>query len=181
MVIAVFMEGFSGAKLYYISCNIEIDVGVLHVYSWTLGGIPDLRGVVCTTGEEIFLKPGVGVPGDGRRIGIVEPMICHGVRGKTGGMGKDHPDRNRVIGKIWIPEGKRKVDVNIVIELKKSLFVELHESSAGDSLGDRGDDVDGLGGRWFVCLKVREAVCFLPDDGGIMDETSGHAWIVADS
>ena len=95
-------------------------------------------------------------------------------------MGKDHPDCDRVVRKIRVSEVKREVHVNIVIELKESLVIELHKRGAGDGFGDGGDDVDGLVGRWFVCFDVREAISFLPDDGGIVDETSGHAWIMTD-
>ena len=95
-------------------------------------------------------------------------------------MGKDHADRDRIIWIGWISEGKRKIEVDIVIELEESLVIELHEGGAGDGLGNRGDDVDGLGGRWFLFFQVRIAVRILPKHGCIMDEAGGHPWVVTD-
>lgn len=145
-----------------------------------MGGIPYLGRVVCTLGEKIFLKPGAGVPGYGRWIGIVEPMIRQGVRDEARGMRKNHPDRDRVIRIIRVSESKGEIQVDVVIQVKQSLFIELHEGGASDGLGDGGDDVDGLGSRWFVCFDVGESVSFLPDDRGIVDDAGGHAWVMAD-
>lgn len=154
MVVAVLVEGLSGEELNQICCDIEVDVGVLHVCSWAMGSIPYLRGVVCTIREKILLQPGAGVPGDGWWTGEVEPMIGEGVCGEAGGMGKDHTDGDGVIGIIRVPQRKWKIHIDVIIELKESLVVELHKRGAGDGLGDGGNDVDGLGGRWFVCFEV---------------------------
>jgi hypothetical protein len=37
--------------------------------------IPNFRGIEGTAREKVFLKPGIGVPGNRRRMGIIEPMI----------------------------------------------------------------------------------------------------------
>jgi len=95
-------------------------------------------------------------------------------------MGEDHPDRDRVIRIIRVSESKGEIQVDVVIQVKQSLFIELHEGGAGDGLCDGGDDVDGLGGRWFVCFDVGESVSFFPDERGIVDDAGGHAWVMAD-
>ncbi len=79
-------------------------------------------------------------------------------------MGKEHADRDRIIWIGWVSEGKRKIEVDVVIKLEEPLVIELHKSSAGDGLSYRGDDIDGLGGRWCMFFSVCIAVGALPKD-----------------
>ena len=55
MVVAVFMEGLPGEELNEVGCDVEVDVGVLHVCSRMVDGVPDFRGKIHTTGKEIVL------------------------------------------------------------------------------------------------------------------------------
>jgi len=75
VVVAVLMEVLSGEELNQIGGDVEIDVGVLHICSWSMGRIPDFRGIIGTPQEEVFLEPGTWIPGDGWWAGEVEPMI----------------------------------------------------------------------------------------------------------
>jgi len=75
VVVAVLMEGLSGEELYQVRCDVEVDVGVLHICPWLMGRIPDFWGVIGTPREEVFLEPGSRIPGDGWWAGEVEPMI----------------------------------------------------------------------------------------------------------
>jgi len=180
MVVAVIMEGLSREELYQIGCNVEVDVRVLHVRPWRMDGIPDLLGIESPTGEKVFLEPGVRIKGNWRWTGEVEPMIGERVSGKAGGVGEDHADCDWVARKIRVPQSKRQIKVDVVIQLKEPLLMELHECGAGDCLGDGCDDIDGLGGRWNMCIDVSIAVCVLPEDCCIVDDTGRHTWVVAD-
>jgi hypothetical protein len=83
MVVTIFMEGLSREKLYEVGCDVEVDVGVLHVSSRGMNRVPYVWVVVRSIWEEIFLKPGVGVPGDWWCTGVVEPVVREGVCGEA--------------------------------------------------------------------------------------------------
>lgn len=83
MVIAVFIEGLSREMLHEIRDKVEIDVRILHVFSWTMRSIPYLWAIVGTVWEKVFLKPGTWVPGYGWRRGAIKPVILRGVVAET--------------------------------------------------------------------------------------------------
>jgi len=47
--------------------------------------------------------------------------------------------------------------------------------------GDGGHDVDGLGGRWFLRLKIGETIGFFQRMVGVVDDAGRHAWVMADA
>jgi len=142
--------------------------------------VPCVRVVIRTTRKEILPEPITRVARDGRGSGVVEPMVRFRICGETGGMRKNHPNRDRLIREHWVPQGKGKINVDIIIKLTESLVVELHKRGTRDGFGDRGDHVDGLIGRPFIGIQIGETVSSAPKDCGVVDDAGGHAWVMTD-
>jgi len=61
----VLMEGLSGEELYQVRCDVEVDVGVLHICPWLMGRIPDFWGVIGTPRRRYSWSQGAGYQGMG--------------------------------------------------------------------------------------------------------------------
>jgi len=144
-------------------------------------GVAVLRAVPGRPGLEVFL--GIVVSAPRREVILhelpqrdrgVSPAIDREEHGpvipEPRGVRQDHPEGDDGIGIERVDHLEGEVVVDVIVQIEKPPFVELHQGSAGGGFRNRSQQEDGRVGHLDPLIDVGEPVTSCPDDLSLSDD-----------